>query len=361
MTEATVNPTEASVARERRAGVGDVLLDVRDLRTYFHVMDGTVKAVDGVSFSIRRGGRLALVGESGCGKSVTALSIMQLIDVPPGEFAGGEIVFDGVDLLKLKSSELRKIRGGEIAMIFQEPMTSLNPVMSVGDQIMEAVLLHHKVDHKGALEIATQALRDVGVADPTRRVKQFPHELSGGMRQRIMIAMALSCDPKLIIADEPTTALDVTIQRQILELIKVVQERTGAALLLITHDLGVVAETVDDVAVMYAGRVVETGTVEEVLLHPKMPYTRGLLESIPSQAKRGQRLSAIKGSVPNPFRMPNGCKFEPRCPYAWETCSESEPGLIQLGVDRTARCWLDDPRFHDRLTDYEASLSGGLE
>jgi len=359
MTEATVETTATSAARERRAGVGDVLLDVRDLRTYFHVMDGTVKAVDGVSFSIRKGGRLALVGESGCGKSVTALSIMQLIDIPPGEFAGGEIIFDGVDLLKLKTSALRKIRGGEIAMIFQEPMTSLNPVMSVGDQIMEAVLLHHKVDKKGALAIATQALRDVGVADPTRRVRQYPHELSGGMRQRIMIAMALSCDPKLIIADEPTTALDVTIQRQILELIKAVQERTGAALLLITHDLGVVAETVDDVAVMYAGRVVETGTVEEVLLHPKMPYTRGLLESIPSQAKRGQRLSAIKGSVPNPFRMPNGCKFEPRCPYAWETCSESEPELIQLGPDRTARCWLNDKRFHDRLAEYEASMSGG--
>jgi oligopeptide/dipeptide ABC transporter ATP-binding protein len=178
------------------------------------------------------------------------------------------------------------------------------------------------------------------------------------MRQRIMIAMALSCDPKLIIADEPTTALDVTIQRQILELIKAVQERTGAALLLITHDLGVVAETVDDVAVMYAGRVVETGTVEEVLLRPKMPYTRGLLESIPSQAKRGQRLSAIKGSVPNPFRMPNGCKFEPRCPYAWEQCTESEPGLIRLGPDRTARCWLNDARFHDRLAEYEASMSG---
>ena len=360
MTEAAVDdPVETAAARERRAGVGDVLLDVRDLRTYFHVMDGTVKAVDGVSFSIRKGGRLALVGESGCGKSVTALSIMQLIDIPPGEFAGGEIIFDGVDLLKLKSRELRKIRGGEIAMIFQEPMTSLNPVMSVGDQITEAVLLHHKVDGKGAREIAVQALRDVGVADPARRVKQYPHELSGGMRQRIMIAMALSCDPKLIIADEPTTALDVTIQRQILELIKAVQERTGAALLLITHDLGVVAETVDDVAVMYAGRVVETGTVEEVLLHPRMPYTRGLLESIPSQAKRGQRLSAIKGSVPNPFRMPNGCKFEPRCPYAWAACSESEPELIQIGVDRTTRCWLNDPRFHDRLADYEASLPGG--
>ncbi len=351
--------TETAAVHDRRAGVGEVLLDVRDLKTYFHVMDGTVKAVDGVSFTLRKGGRLALVGESGCGKSVTALSIMRLIETPPGEFAGGEILFDGQDVLKLDDRAIRKVRGGEIAMIFQEPMTSLNPVMSVGDQIIEAVLLHQKVDKKGAHDIAVAALQDVGVADPKRRVKQYPHELSGGMRQRIMIAMALSCNPKLIIADEPTTALDVTIQRQILELIKTIQERTGAALLLITHDLGVVAETVDEVAVMYAGRVVETGTVEEVLLHPRMPYTRGLLESIPSQAKRGQRLSAIKGTVPNPFRMPSGCKFAPRCPYAWDICSESEPDLIQLGSERTARCWLNDPRYHDRLEAYEASRPGG--
>jgi oligopeptide/dipeptide ABC transporter ATP-binding protein len=350
--------TEVVAARERRAGVGEVLLDVRDLRTYFHVMDGTVKAVDGVSFSIRKGGRLALVGESGCGKSVTALSIMRLIEIPPGEFAGGEILYEGTDILKLDDRAIRKVRGGEIAMIFQEPMTSLNPVMAVGDQIMEAVLLHQKVGKKGAEEIALNALRDVGVADPKRRLKQYPHELSGGMRQRIMIAMALSCNPKLIIADEPTTALDVTIQRQILELIKNIQERTGAALLLITHDLGVVAETVDDVAVMYAGRVVETGTVEEVLLNPRMPYTRGLLESIPSQGKRGQRLSAIKGTVPNPFRMPPGCKFQPRCPFAWEAC-ETEPELIQLGEDRTSRCWLNDPRYRARLASYEASLHVG--
>jgi peptide/nickel transport system ATP-binding protein len=348
--------TEPLVAHDRRAGVGDILLDVRDLRTHFHVMDGTVRAVDGVSFSIRRGGRLALVGESGCGKSVTALSIMRLIDTPPGEFAGGEILFDGVDLLTVDDRTIRKIRGGEIAMIFQEPMTSLNPVMSVGDQIIEAVLLHQTVNKKAAQDIALSALKDVGVADPKRRLKQYPHELSGGMRQRIMIAIALSCNPQLLIADEPTTALDVTIQRQILELIKAVQEKTGAALLLITHDLGVVAETVDDVAVMYAGRVVETGTVDEVLLNPRMPYTRGLLESIPSQGKRGQRLAAIKGTVPNPFRLPPGCKFEPRCPYAWETSVESEPGLIEIGrPDRTARCWLNDPRFRDRLAAYLAS------
>ena len=349
--------TEAVLARERRAGVGDVLLDVRDLRTYFHVMDGTVRAVDGVSFSLRRGGRLALVGESGCGKSVTALSIMKLIQTPPGEFAGGEILFEGRDLLKASAREMRKVRGGEIAMIFQEPMTSLNPVMTVGDQISEAVLLHQGVNRKNAEQIALQSLVDVGVPDPKRRLRQYPFELSGGMRQRVMIAMALSCNPKLIIADEPTTALDVTIQRQILELIKTIQEKTGTALLLITHDLGVVAETVDDVAVMYAGRVVETGTVDEVLLNPAMPYTRGLLESIPSQGKKGQRLSAIKGVVPNPFRMPKGCKFEPRCPYSWQAGAEEEPPLIEIGPDRTSRCWLYDNRYADHLAKYRAHIT----
>jgi peptide/nickel transport system ATP-binding protein len=341
-------------APARRAGVGDILLDVRDLRTYFKVLDGTVKAVDGVSFNLRRGGRLAVVGESGSGKSVTALSIMRLIDSPPGEIAGGEILFNGTNLLTLSDDEMRKVRGRDIAMVFQEPMTSLNPVLTVGNQITEAVLLHQDVDKKGAREVALRSLMDVGVPDPKRRLTQYPHELSGGMRQRIMIAMALSCSPKLIIADEPTTALDVTIQRQILELIKGIQDRTGTALLLITHDLGVVAETVDEIAVMYGGRVVETGTVEEVLLQPRHPYTRGLLESIPSTAKVGQRLSAIRGVVPNPFRMPEGCKFAPRCNFAWETCRETEPDLIELGRDRASRCWLHDPRFAARLAEYDA-------
>jgi peptide/nickel transport system ATP-binding protein/oligopeptide transport system ATP-binding protein len=349
-------PLTHAFAHTQRAGVGDVLLDVKDLRTHFHVMDGIVKAVDGVSFSLRRGGRLALVGESGCGKSVTALTIMRLIDTPPGKIAGGEIIFDGRDLLKLRDKEIRAIRGGEIAMIFQEPMTSLNPVLTVGSQILEAILLHQKVSKKEALEIAAEALVEVGINDPKRRLDQYPFELSGGMRQRVMIAMALSCKPKLIIADEPTTALDVTIQRQILELIKSIQERTGTALLLITHDLGVVAETVDDVAVMYAGRVVETGTVEEVLLEPQHPYTRGLLESIPSQGKKGQRLAAIKGVVPNPLRMPVGCKFEPRCPYAFTAGAEEEPPLIQTGDGRHARCWLYDPRYADHLAMYEGHV-----
>jgi peptide/nickel transport system ATP-binding protein len=341
------------------------LLEITDLQTHFFTPDGVVRAVDGVTLDIRSGETLGLVGESGCGKSVTAHSLLRLLPAI-SRIVGGSIRFrrrsgEVVDLATLdpRGPLIRSIRGNEIAMIFQEPMTSLNPVMTVGDQIMEAVLLHQKVNRKGAQEIALSALKDVGVADPTRRLKQYPHELSGGMRQRIMIAMALSCNPQLIIADEPTTALDVTIQRQILELIKAVQERTGAALLLITHDLGVVAETVDDVAVMYSGRVVETGTVEEVLLSPRMPYTRGLLESIPSQGKRGQRLSAIKGTVPNPFRLPPGCKFEPRCPFAWETCTESEPELIDLGHERTARCWLNDPRFRARLAAYEESRTGG--
>jgi oligopeptide/dipeptide ABC transporter ATP-binding protein len=227
-------------------------------------------------------------------------------------------------------------------------------VLTVGDQIMEAVVLHQEVDRKAAREIAIQSLRDVGVPAPERRILQYPHELSGGMRQRVMIAMALSCRPKLLIADEPTTALDVTIQRQILELIKVIQERTGTALLLITHDLGVVAETVDEVVVMYAGRVMEKGTVEEVLLDPRHPYSRGLLESIPSRGRRGQPLHVIKGVVPNPFRMPEGCKFEPRCPYGWEQTREQEPELIDLGNGRSSRCWLYDARFRDRLRRYDA-------
>jgi oligopeptide/dipeptide ABC transporter ATP-binding protein len=322
--------TAADVARRR---ADDVLLEVRDLRTYFHVMDGTVKAVDGVDFKIRRGATLGLVGESGCGKSVTAHTIMRLIETPPGEIADGEIWFDGRDLLKLDIDEMRTVRGNDIAMIFQEPMTSLNPVFTVGDQIAEAVTLHQKVDRKGAQKIAVESLRLVGLSAPERRARQYPHELSGGMRQRVMIAMALSCNPKLLIADEPTTALDVTIQAQILELIKDLQQRTGTALLLITHDLGVVAETVQDIAVMYAGRIVETGTADEVLLSPKHPYTQGLLNSIPSEQKRGRQLSAIKGVVPNPFRMPPGCKFQPRCPYAWDRCL-TEPELIEVARRR---------------------------
>jgi oligopeptide/dipeptide ABC transporter ATP-binding protein len=339
----------------------EYLLEVRDLRTYFKVMDGIVKAVDGVSFAIRPGETLGIVGESGCGKSVTALSIMRLHDTPPtwipttkiadmppdvvaaiGDAGPSQILFRGRDMLTLSNEEVRHLRGNDIAMIFQEPMSSLNPVFTIGDQISEAVILHKKLSRKAALDRAIESLAAVGINNPERRVKQYPHEMSGGMRQRVMIAMALSCDPQLIIADEPTTALDVTIQAQILELIRKVQDETGAALMLITHDLGVVAETVQNVVVMYAGRVVESGTVEEVLLSPKHPYTEGLLTSMPSNGMRGQRLNVIKGTVPNPFNMPKGCNFTPRCPYAFGPCAEHDPRIEDANPPDVA-CWLWTP------------------
>jgi oligopeptide/dipeptide ABC transporter ATP-binding protein len=326
-------------AEAARRGPSDYLLEVRDLRTYFHVMDGTVRAVDGVSFAIRRGQTLGVVGESGCGKSVTALSIMRLLDIPPAEIVSGEILFDGRNLLAMSDEEMRHVRGNDVAMIFQEPMTSLNPVFTIGDQIAEAVMLHQKLPRKSAWDKAIESLKAVGINNPERRVKQYPHEMSGGMRQRVMIAMALSCDPKLLIADEPTTALDVTIQAQILELVRKVQDETGAALMLITHDLGVVAETVNDVVVMYAGRVVEQGSVDDVLLAPKHPYTEGLLTSIPSKGMRGQRLNVIKGTVPNPFNMPEGCNFEPRCPYAFAPCTVHDPRIEDANPPDVA-CWL---------------------
>ena len=331
---------------ERATNVGppaaDVLLDVRDLRTYFHVMDGLVKAVDGVSFTIKRGETLGIVGESGCGKSVTSLSIMRLLDIPPGEIASGEIWLDGQDLLTLSPEEMREVRGNDVAMIFQEPMTSLNPVFTVGDQITEAVVQHTRMSKKEAWNKAIESLRLVGISNPERRVKQYPHELSGGMRQRVMIAMALSCDPKLLIADEPTTALDVTIQAQILELIRKIQDETDSALMLITLDLGVVAEMVEDVAVMYAGRIVERGTVEDVLVRPKHPYTEGLLTSIPSKGMRGSWLNVIKGTVPNPFNMPKGCNFAPRCPYRFEPCGAYDPRIEDAHPPDVA-CWLYTP------------------
>jgi len=326
-----------------RPPASDVLLEIRDLRTHFHVMDGVVKAVDGVSFGIRQGETLGVVGESGCGKSVTALTIMRLLDTPPAEIdPDSEIWFNGRNLLTLPEEQMRAVRGNDIAMIFQEPMTSLNPVYTVGDQIAEAVALHQHLSRKAAWEKAVESLKAVGINTPDRRAKQYPHELSGGMRQRVMIAMALSCDPKLLIADEPTTALDVTIQAQILELIRKVQDDTGAALLLITHDLGVVAETVKDVVVMYAGRVVETGTVDDVLMSPKHPYTEGLIASIPSKEKRGERLNVIRGTVPNPFNMPKGCNFAPRCPYRFGPCAEHDPRIEDASPPDVA-CWLYTP------------------
>jgi oligopeptide transport system ATP-binding protein len=329
----------------------DVLLDVRNLKTYFRVLDGMVPAVDGVSFSLKRGQTLGIVGESGSGKSVTALTIMRLLDIPPAEIdPTSEVWFDGREILGIPIDQMRKIRGNDMAMIFQEPLTSLNPVFTVGDQIAEQVVNHKKVSKRAAWDRAIESLQLVGIPSPERRVKAYPHEMSGGMRQRVMIAMALSCEPKLLIADEPTTALDVTIQAQILELLKTIQDRTDSALLLITHDLGVVAEMVDNVVVMYTGEIVEQGNVNEVLIEPRAPYTMGLLESIPSVEKRGGRLTAIKGTVPNVFNLPPACRFEPRCPYHWELCRRVTPELNPVGTSgRLARCHLHTPEGASRL------------
>jgi oligopeptide/dipeptide ABC transporter ATP-binding protein len=289
------------------------LLEIANLNIAFETSRGDVRPVRDVSLSIYPGQTVALVGESGCGKSVTSLSILRLIPSPPGKVLSGSIKFDGRDLLSLSEKEMRSVRGKEIAMIFQEPMTSLNPVYTIGDQIVEAVKLHQGVGTREAYEIAAESLHDVGIADPHRRIKAYPHELSGGMRQRVMIAMALSCKPRLLIADEPTTALDVTIQAQILELLRDLQQETGMAILLITHDLGVVAENADVVNVMYASRIVETANVQELFDGPRHPYTDALFRSIPRLGDRSSRLETIPGTVPNPAGFPSGCKFHTRC------------------------------------------------
>ena len=290
------------------------LLEVNNLNIAFETSRGDVRPVRDVSFAIYPGQTVALVGESGCGKSVTAMSVLRLIPSPPGKVLAGEVKFEGRDLLRLPEREMREVRGGQIAMIFQEPMTSLNPVYTIGDQIVEAVTLHQKVNTRQAYEIAEQALKEVGIADAGRRLHEYPHQMSGGMRQRVMIAMALSCRPKLLIADEPTTALDVTIQAQILELLRKLQRETGMAILLITHDLGVVAENADVVNVMYASRIVESATVEDLFDKPQHPYTEGLFRSVPKLGGKVERLETIPGTVPNPARFPTGCKFHTRCP-----------------------------------------------
>jgi oligopeptide/dipeptide ABC transporter ATP-binding protein len=337
-------PVAPAGQRGSEPPAAEVLLDIRDLRTYFKVMDGTVRAVDGVSISVPRGGTLGLVGESACGKSVTALTIMRLLDIPPAEIASGEVWFDGQELVSLPEDEMRKIRGNDIAMVFQEPLTSLNPVLTIGEQISEQIRVHLEVSKKEAWERVIAALELVGIPSAAQRAKQYPHEMSGGMRQRVMIAMALSCEPKLLIADEPTTALDVTIQAQILELLKAVRDRTNSALLLITHDLGVVAETVDRVVVMYAGQIVEEGTTTDVLTRPTHPYTVGLLSSLPSGRTRGTRLSAIKGVVPSPFNLPPGCRFAPRCRFAWDDCRTDVPELVPSSTHgQRSRCLLHLP------------------
>jgi peptide/nickel transport system ATP-binding protein len=314
------------------------LLRVEDLVTEFQTTDGVVRAVEKVSFSIRPGQTLGLVGESGSGKSVTALSIMRLIS-RPGRVAEGSVYFDGKDLLDLEEEEMRQVRGSDIAMIFQEPMTSLNPVYTVGDQIAEAVQLHMKVSKDEAWKRAIEMLKKVRVPAAERRVHEYPHNLSGGMRQRVMIAMALSCNPKLLIADEPTTALDVTIQAQILDLMADLQREFGMSILMITHDLGVVAQVCEDVVVMYAGQIVEQGPVRALFNSPQHPYTEGLLASIPRLGMtQSQKLKVIRGVVPNPLRLPPGCRFAPRCDYRWELCAKPPP-LFDVGGQQS-RCWL---------------------
>ena len=315
------------------------MLEVRDIRTAFHIREGIVPAVDGVSLHIDRDETLGVVGESGCGKSVTALSIMRLIKSPPGKIERGEIFFDGRDLLKLSLKEMREIRGNDIGMIFQEPMTSLNPVYTIGDQIAEAIVLHQKVSSSEARTRTIDMLRKVEIPLPERRFDEFPHQLSGGMRQRVMIAMALSCNPKLLIADEPTTALDVTIQAQILDLMRDLRRTLGMSIMLITHDLGVVASMADRVVVMYAGKVAEEALVRDLFKKPMHPYTHGLLNSIPHLARDVEKLHVISGTVPNLLYLPEGCYFSPRCPYAQSKCRELQPSLVEAVPGHKVSCW----------------------
>lgn len=318
----------------------DALLSIRNLRTYFQVRGGVLKAVDDVNLTIDQGETLGLVGESGCGKSVTASTIMGLIPMPPGFIAGGEIVFEGEDLLKARESRMRQIRGSKISMIFQEPMTSLNPVFPVGDQVAEVIRLHEKLSRKAIRERVIESFRLVRIPAPESRINEYPHQMSGGMRQRVMIAMALACHPKLMIADEPTTALDVTIQAQILELMNNLKSETGASILFITHDLGVIAEMAQKVAVMYAGKVVEAAEVETLFSQPRHPYTVGLMHSIPVVGldKKQRRLSTIPGSVPSLFSLPQGCLFHERCAEGRKECGLTEPPMIDLGKGHLVRC-----------------------
>ncbi|MGK5082628.1 ABC transporter ATP-binding protein [Bdellovibrionota bacterium FG-1] len=316
--------------------IREKILEVKNLKTSFFTEDGEVKAVDQISFDVYKGKTLGIVGESGCGKSVTSLSIMRLIPNPPGKIVGGQILYKGKDLTQIDLAEMRRIRGNEISMIFQEPMTSLNPVFTIGNQIREAIALHQDLPRSEVHNKAVEMLKLVGIPSPEKRVHDYPHQLSGGMRQRVMIAMALSCNPQVLIADEPTTALDVTIQAQILDLLRDLQAKVGLALILITHDLGVIAEMADEVVVMYAGNIVEQGNVREIFANPKMPYTRGLLNSIPtlSQDPTGRikknRLETIPGIVPNLLHLPKGCRFQERCSFVMDVCRQAEPELRNI-------------------------------
>jgi len=325
-----------------RPGAGEPLLHVHDLRTYFHIGGAVARAVDGVSFDIRAGETVGMVGESGCGKSVTALSLLRLVD-PPGRIeAGSRIEFEGRDLLSLDEEGIRRIRGNRIAMVFQEPMTALNPVFTIGDQVAEVARVHARASRRAAWERAVEMLNLVGIPDPRERAKSYPHQLSGGMRQRVLIAMALVMNPSLLIADEPTTALDVTIQAQILELLADLQQRLGLAVLLITHDLGVVAEVTSRVLVMYGGQIVERAPVRELFRDPRHPYTRGLLEAMPRLGRHRDRLAVIPGTVPPPTHWPTGCRFRDRCAFAWPRCANEPPPEYPVSADHAARCHLVD-------------------
>jgi oligopeptide/dipeptide ABC transporter ATP-binding protein len=316
------------------------LLEIEDLRTQFFTSAGTVRAVDGISYAVNAGETVAIVGESGCGKSVSALSVLRLIPDPPGRVVGGQIRFQGRDLLALSDAEIRNIRGRDIAMVFQEPMTSLNPVLSIGRQLTETLIHHLKVSPQAATKRAVELLGLVGISDPERRLRQYPHHFSGGMRQRVMIAMALCCEPKLIIADEPTTALDVTIQAQILELMKDLSRRLGVALVVITHNLGVVARYADRVNVMYAGKIVESGDATDIYHHPRHPYTLGLLKSVPRlDQPRRERLDPIQGQPPDLTQLDDGCAFRPRCRFATKRCESAIPPLEPIGEGHHAACW----------------------
>ncbi|MBW2192196.1 MAG: ABC transporter ATP-binding protein [Deltaproteobacteria bacterium] len=316
----------------------NTLISVQDLKVYFRGDDAVSRAVDGVSFDVRREETVCLVGESGCGKTVTSLSILGLIETPPGEIAGGKILFSDRNLLALNEEEMQKIRGNHVAMVFQEPLTSLNPVFTIGDQISEAVMIHNAVGADALRKRCVQLLKDVGIPSPEQRLHDYPHQLSGGQRQRVMIAMALACDPDLIIADEPTTALDVTVQAQILKLLKSIQKIRSMSVLYITHDLGVVANIADRVYVMYAGIITEQGNTDQIFHHAQHPYTQGLLAALPSRSKRGERLYSIPGTVPDPAHKPGGCPFHPRCKHAISGCRKELPEMCDYGEGHRARC-----------------------
>ncbi|WP_223587917.1 ABC transporter ATP-binding protein [Neobacillus bataviensis] len=330
------------------------ILEVKGLKTHFYTKRGVSKAVDGIDFTLKKGETLGIVGESGCGKSMTSLSILRLIPSPPGKIAGGQILFKGKDLVSLPEDEMRKIRGNEISMIFQEPMTSLNPVIPVGEQIAEALRLHQNMGKKEAWTKSIEMLKLVGIPSPDKRAKQEPFQLSGGMRQRVMIAMALACTPEVLIADEPTTALDVTIQAQILALIKDLQTKLGMGVIMITHDLGVVAETCDSVAVMYAGNIVEHAATEYIFTNPKHPYTLGLINSLPKIHEDQEELQTIEGSVPSPYNMPIGCRFASRCPFQQPICHSKQPELVEQADGSKVRCWMYTDKWTGQVIEKEA-------